>query len=66
MAGIRLSNSENDTVLRALSLYMWYLSLPESDRPPFRLYLPNEDDEKATARSMYDRAYWLKRKQAGY
>ena len=68
MAGIRLSDSENNTVMHALSLYMWFLSQPDDKRPNYHHNLKREEleEEAIRARQVYDRAYWHMRKQAGY
>lgn len=70
MAGVRLTDEENPTLIRALDLYAWYLSLPEHDRPRYwsvtqRSRLEDETDLILT-RQMRDRAYLHEMKKAGY
>ena len=68
MAGIRLSDSENNTVLRALSLYLWYCTRPEEERVNYPHTLPKteQDDELIRARQVYERAYQKMCQNAGY
>ena len=68
MAGIKLTNTENDIALRALSLYLWYLNQPRENRPAHKVPLEprEEEDERIHALGMYGRAYRLRSKQQGF
>ena len=70
MAGVRLTDEENPTLIRALDLYAWYLSLPEHDRPRYWTLTQRSRTEEETdlilTRQMRDRAYLHEMKKAGY